>query len=90
MHVKETTAAESHDPSKGMDDIAVIVPVYMGRAMLRELCARLIRTLGTITARFSIVLVDDRSPDDVWPLIQELGRTDRRISRNFGQRHALT
>jgi glycosyltransferase involved in cell wall biosynthesis len=95
MDVRETTAAEPHNPSKGMDHIAVIVPVYMGRAVLHELCSRLVRTLGTITDRFSIVLVDDRSPDDVWPVIQELGRADRRIkgiqlSRNFGQHHALT
>lgn len=78
-----------------LDDIAVIVPVYMGKAVLRELCDRLVAALSSITDRFSIILVDDRSPDDAWPLIQELGRGDRRIrgiqlSRNFGQHYALT
>lgn len=79
----------------GPDDIAVVVPVYMGRSCLRELCRRLVAALGTITPRFSIVLVDDRGPDDAWPLIRELGREEPRIrgvqlSRNFGQHYALT
>jgi dolichol-phosphate mannosyltransferase len=77
------------------DEIAVVVPVYMGKAVLRKLCGRLVAALETITPNFSIVLVDDRSPDDAWPLIRELGREDRRIrgvqlSRNFGQHYALT
>ena len=63
--------------------------------MLRELCGRLVKTLQTITNEFSIILVDDRSEDNAWPLIQELGRENQRIrgvqlSRNFGQHHALT
>lgn len=79
----------------GRDDIAVVVPLYMGRSCLRELCRRLVAALETITPRFSIVLVDDRSPDDAWPLIRELGREEPRIrgvqlSRNFGQHYALT
>ncbi len=77
------------------DEIAVVVPVYMGAAVLRKLCTRLIAALEPITPDFSIVLVDDRAPDDPWPLIRELGREDSRIrgvqlSRNFGQHYALT
>jgi dolichol-phosphate mannosyltransferase len=81
--------------SRVKDEIAVVVPVYMGKAVLRKLCARLVAALETITPDFSIVLVDDRAPDDPWPLIQELGREEPRIrgvqlSRNFGQHYALT
>jgi dolichol-phosphate mannosyltransferase len=77
------------------DEIAVIVPVYMGAEVLRELCARLVATLQAVTPGFSIVLVDDRSPDSAWPIIAELCAGDRRIkgiqlSRNFGQHYALT
>jgi glycosyltransferase involved in cell wall biosynthesis len=77
------------------DEIAVIIPVYAGRPFLRELCARIAAALEPISPHFSIVLVDDRSGDNVWDLIQEVGRDDRRIkgiqlSRNFGQHHALT
>ena len=82
-------------PARSKDEIAVVVPVYMGKAVLRKLCGRRVAALEPITPHFSIVLVDDRSPDDAWPLIQELGREDRRIrgvqlSRNFGQHYALT
>ena len=66
-----------------------------GRVCLRELCERLVASLSPITTRFSILLVDDRAPDNVWPLIGELGRGDPRIrgiqmSRNFGQHFAIT
>jgi polyisoprenyl-phosphate glycosyltransferase len=78
-----------------MDDIAIIVPVYMGKAVLEELCERLSKSVHPISELFSIILVDDRSPDNVWPLIVELGKRDHRIrgiqlSRNFGQHYALT
>jgi dolichol-phosphate mannosyltransferase len=77
------------------DEIAVIVPVYMGAEVLRELSARLVATLQSITSDFSIVLVDDRAPDNAWPIIAELCTGDPRIkgiqlSRNFGQHYALT
>jgi glycosyltransferase involved in cell wall biosynthesis len=80
---------------KQRDDIAVIVPVYMGAGVVRELCARLTTTLQSITSKFSIVLVDDRAPDNVWPIITDLCARDPRIkgiqlSRNFGQHYALT
>jgi polyisoprenyl-phosphate glycosyltransferase len=76
-------------------EIAVIVPVYNGRAMLEELCQRLVASLDKITSKFVIILVDDAAPDNPWPLICELGRQDTRIkgirlSRNFGQHYALT
>jgi polyisoprenyl-phosphate glycosyltransferase len=76
-------------------EISVIVPVYMGRAMVMELAERLVASLATITSAFEIILVDDRAPDNVWPLIVDLGRDDPRIrgirlSRNFGQHPALT
>lgn len=77
------------------DEIAVIVPVYMGAAVLRELCTRLVAALESITPHFSIMLVDDRAPDNAWPIIAELCAGDSRIkgiqlSRNFGQHYALT
>lgn len=87
--------SEDIRPAEEPDDFAVIVPVYMGRAFLTELCERLVRTLRTMSDDFSIILVDDRSPDNAWPLICELARSEKRIkgirlSRNFGQHHAIT
>ena len=37
------------------DEIAVVVPVYMGKSCLRELCERLVASLSPITTRFSIL-----------------------------------
>jgi glycosyltransferase involved in cell wall biosynthesis len=77
------------------NEIAVIVPIYNGRSMLEELYTRLVESLSTITEKFIIVLVDDAAPDDPWPLIAKLARSDLRVkgirlSRNFGQHYALT
>ena len=88
---QETVLLDERAP----DDIAVIIPVYMVKTVLRELCERLVATVTKITASFSIILVDDRSADNAWPLICELGQQDQRIrgiqlSRNFGQHHAVT
>jgi glycosyltransferase involved in cell wall biosynthesis len=85
-----TAAASNATP-----EIAVIVPVYNGRPMLRELCSRLARSLSGITQDFVIVLVDDAAPDNPWPLIREISQKEHRIkairlSRNFGQHYALT
>jgi polyisoprenyl-phosphate glycosyltransferase len=92
--LKETDYNQRATPEL-RDDIAVIVPVFMGAEVVRELCTRLIETLESITSKFSILLVDDRAPDNVWPIITDLCSRDSRIrgiqlSRNFGQHYALT
>jgi polyisoprenyl-phosphate glycosyltransferase len=87
--------ASSTAPLAATPEIAVIVPLYNGRPMLNELCTRLQHSLAEITENYSIFLVDDAGPDNVWPLVRELSQTDKRIkgirlSRNFGQHYALT
>jgi dolichol-phosphate mannosyltransferase len=74
--------------------ISVVSPVYCCEGCLRELCARLTATLGRITDRFEIILVDDASPDGAWKTMRELCAEDPRIkavglSRNFGQHYAI-
>jgi dolichol-phosphate mannosyltransferase len=76
-------------------EIAVIVPVYNGRAVLEELCSRLVASLSAINENFAIILIDDAGPDNPWKLICDISRRDPRIkgiqlSRNFGQHYALT
>lgn len=73
----------------------MVVPVYGCRECLRELYSRLCATLETLTPEFEIVMVDDGSPDDAWPVLRELTALDRRVvalrlSRNFGQHAAIT
>jgi dolichol-phosphate mannosyltransferase len=75
-------------------EISVVSPVYCCADCLRSLCARLAETLSTLGKDYEIILVDDASPDDAWPVLRELCATDSRIkaialSRNFGQHYAI-
>lgn len=81
--------------TRGSTEISVVVPVYGCRDCLRALHERLCRSLEQITTAFELVFVDDRSPDDAWPVLRELSAQDPRIkalrlSRNFGQHAAIT
>jgi dolichol-phosphate mannosyltransferase len=78
-----------------MNDISVIIPVYMGKRTLIELYLRLRKSLSQITSNYEIILVNDASPDNVWDDILKLGKTDKKVkginlSRNFGQHYAIT
>jgi glycosyltransferase involved in cell wall biosynthesis len=78
-----------------MVEISVVVPVYGCSDCIRELYRRVCGSLESLTADFELVLVDDGSPDDPWPVIRELTVLDRRVvglrlSRNFGQHAAIT
>jgi dolichol-phosphate mannosyltransferase len=75
-------------------EISVVSPVYCCADCLRTLCARLAETLSTLGKDYEIILVDDASPDDAWPVLRELCAADSRIkavalSRNFGQHYAI-
>ena len=80
---------------KASPKIAVIVPVYNSIETLPNLIVRLESTLSEITEGYQIILVDDRGPQPVWPVIAEHAKQNRRIvglrlSRNFGQHGAIT
>jgi dolichol-phosphate mannosyltransferase len=82
-------------PPGGAVELSVVVPVYGCRDCLRELHRRICASLEPLTENFELVLVDDGSPDDAWPVIRELTALDPRIcalrlSRNFGQHAAIT
>lgn len=75
--------------------ISVVVPVYQGEASISRLHERLTKSLSDIVASYEIILVDDRSPDRTWKLIQGIASNDPnvrafRLSRNFGQHKAIT
>ena len=62
---------------------------------MEELVRRIRASIEPLTQNYEIVLVDDRSPDDSWDIIQQLAISDSRIqgirlSRNFGQHQAIT
>lgn len=79
----------------GKIELSVVVPSYGCLGCLEELCARLDKVLHGLVSSHEIVIVDDRSPDNSWPLVQSLSARYAsvrgvRLSRNFGQQLAIT
>jgi glycosyltransferase involved in cell wall biosynthesis len=79
----------------GEVQLSVVVPVYACAGCLDALHERLTRSVAEITDSYELVLVDDRSLDDGWSVLQRLARADGhvralRLSRNFGQDAAIT
>jgi glycosyltransferase involved in cell wall biosynthesis len=75
--------------------ISVVVPNYKCRECLPALFERLKNTMEAAQLSFELIIVNDASPDDSWPVIQQLSRSDSRVkglnlSRNFGQHFAIT
>jgi dolichol-phosphate mannosyltransferase len=75
--------------------LSVVVPVYGCADCLVALHSRLTDSVRTITERYELVFVDDRSVDDGWAVLVRLAREDPhvrafRLSRNFGQDAAIT
>jgi glycosyltransferase involved in cell wall biosynthesis len=78
-----------------MVDISVVIPVYGCASCLVVLNRRLTHILKQLTTRYEIIYIDDHSQDEAWTVIKRLHRTENRViglrlSRNFGQHHAIT
>lgn len=77
-----------------MAAISVVIPVFNSERTLVELYERLVVALTPI-GEFEIVLIEDAGSDGSWPVIAGLAAKDQRVkairlSRNFGQHHAIT
>jgi dolichol-phosphate mannosyltransferase len=75
--------------------LSVVVPVYGCADCLVALHDRLTASLRQVTDRYELVLVDDRSTDGGWEVLQRIAARDShvrayRLSRNFGQDAAIT
>jgi dolichol-phosphate mannosyltransferase len=75
--------------------LSVVIPVYGCADCLVALHARLTASIAGVTDDYELVLVDDRSLDDGWSVLQRLAAEDEhvrafRLSRNFGQDGAIT
>ena len=89
--------AHSAGPSPRTGEVAlsVVIPVYGCAGCLDALHERLTATLTQITPSYELILIDDRSRDDGWTVLQRLAGNDERVSalrlsRNFGQHAAIT
>lgn len=75
--------------------ISVVSPVFNNASTLVELVERIEKTLSQLNKAYEIILVDDGSSDESWHYIEQLAHRlpllkALRLSRNFGQHHAIT
>ncbi|MEZ4704608.1 MAG: glycosyltransferase family 2 protein [Bdellovibrionota bacterium] len=73
--------------------VSVVIPIYKCQDSIYELYERLTSTLKNFD-NYSIVFVDDRSPDDGWQKLKKIASNDKNVvaiqlSRNFGQHRTL-
>ena len=73
--------------------LSIVIPVYKGESLIEPLVARLNRILPSLTRKYEIILVNDGSTDNSWPLIQSLTRKYKKVRgicmmRNYGQHNA--
>jgi dolichol-phosphate mannosyltransferase len=78
-----------------MARLSAVVPVYRAETSLAELHLELVAAMRRVTDDYSILYVDDASPDGSWECIQALAATDPRVSalhliRNFGEHVAIS
>ena len=75
--------------------ISVVIPVYYGESTIEELCQSLIAVSTKMDCSLEIVLINDASPDNSWPVIKKLHNEFSFVrginfSRNFGQHYAIS
>src|SRR5215207_6203252 len=74
-------------------NLSIIVPVYKGENFIEPLVTQLSQTLPAFAKKYEIILVNDGSPDNSWPLIQSLTHRYKWVRgiclmRNYGQHNA--
>jgi polyisoprenyl-phosphate glycosyltransferase len=75
--------------------ISIVSPIYRAENIASRLVEAIVQAVVKITPDFEIILVDDGSPDNSWPVMQEIARNNPKVkaiklSRNFGQHYAIT
>ncbi|MDX1965377.1 MAG: glycosyltransferase family 2 protein [Pirellulales bacterium] len=74
--------------------LSVVVPVYRSQETLPPLVAELAAVLPQLASKYELLLVNDGSPDDSWPVIELLCQKypwvrGIRMMRNYGQHNAI-
>jgi glycosyltransferase involved in cell wall biosynthesis len=80
-----------------MDDniqISIVIPAYNEEESLPELCAWIERVTTENNFTYEVLIIDDGSTDNSWPVIQGLNDNNRnikgiRFNRNYGKSAAL-
>jgi polyisoprenyl-phosphate glycosyltransferase len=74
---------------------SIVIPVYRAAGVVEELLTRIRSAMEFAAGDYQLVLVEDGSPDNTWEIIEQLCKHEKNItaiklSRNFGQHHAIT
>lgn len=75
--------------------LSIVVPVYQAENIITELISRIKSAVNDIAGDYQIILIDDGSKDNSWKIINDICAVQKnikalRLSRNFGQQHAIT
>ena len=75
-------------------DLSIVVPLLNEDESLPELCDWIKRVCESNGYSYEVILVDDGSTDNSWPIIEEISEKDNRIKgikfqRNYGKSAAL-
>lgn len=75
--------------------ISLVIPCYNEQDVLPELRRRLQELVRQYSCPVEVVLIDDGSKDQTWPLLNQYAQEDSfikaiRLSRNFGHQTAIT
>lgn len=70
--------------------ISIVSPVYRAAKILPDLVSEINAVMKKLGEDYEIILVDDRSPDNSWEVMNSLAKQNSnikiyRLSRNFGQ-----
>lgn len=74
--------------------ISFVVPVYQSDKTINRLVSEINKVMREIPEPFEVILIDDRSTDDGWKIMQEISELQNniksvRLSRNYGQHPAI-
>lgn len=75
-------------------DVSIVVPLFNEEESLPELCSWIERVVNENQLTYEIILVDDGSTDDSWPIVENLNAGNPNIKgvrfrRNYGKSAAL-
>ncbi len=75
-------------------DISLVVPSFNEAESLSELCAWIDKVMQTHSFTYEVIVVDDGSTDNTWPVLRELSASNKAIKglkfrRNYGKSAAL-
>ena len=78
-----------------MPKYSIVVPIHNEELNVNELTNRLMAVMSKVGETFEILIIDDGSQDNTWKILLEIGEVEKRLkairlSRNFGQHHAIT